>query len=376
MLDASDPMVKIGITAAVCTVPAIASTIYRLWIRRGRYWADDAWALLSALSQFLMFSGVFIHITNSSPRKAMVAAYYLMAAPFYTVVWFARLSILFSIIRIDPSAARRRLLLIIAVLFFITTVVLVTQLFWVCEPEPSWKNENNPQCVLTRQVVVLQLVTDILADAILIIAPLRLLRNLNDKKLRRRLTVIFSTCLITTIVSLVHAAFIFVHAGPEEVMAAIVEDNVSLIVCNVPVVVTSLINIQRESRKANTTHGRSTVRFASWHPKSTAVGETVNGTGTMMTATTGWMDNFRWERELPEESDESEVGTTTALSNLDTKNTPVEVQLSDMSGGAGKVLPTHDNEFDVDLDAEDSSRTKVTWRFQGMIFPLSLHASG
>jgi len=360
MLNTADPLVKIGITSVVCTVPAIATTIYRLWIRRGRYWADDAWALGAALSQFIMFSGSFIHITNSTPKPAMVAAYYMMASTFYTVVWFARLSILFSIIRIDPSENRRRLLLVVAVLFFATTVILVTQLFWVCEPNPSWKDKNSPQCSLTRQVVVLQLVTDILADTILIIAPLRLLRNLSDRKLRRRLTVIFSTCLVTTAVSLVHAAFIFIHAGHKEVIAAIVEDCVSLIVCNVPVVVTSLLHIQRENRMDNTTgHGRpSGLRFASWHPKSTAVNETATTTHST-TTTTGWMDNFRWERELLSESDESDHGTATVLSKVDLNNTVVEVQLSDVSGGKAR---NDSHEFDVD-GVKDSTQ-KRSWQFQ------------
>ncbi|KAF8070682.1 hypothetical protein FPV67DRAFT_1036233 [Lyophyllum atratum] len=341
----------IGITSVVCTVPAIATTGYRLWIRRGRYWADDAWALCSAISQLLMFSGSFVHITNSSPKRAMVSAYYLMAAPFYCVVWFARLSILFSLIRIDPSAGRRRRLLVVAVFFFLITVVLVCQLFWVCEPVPSWKDENSPQCLLPRQVVVLQLVTDILSDAILIIAPLRLLRNLSDKKLRRRLTVIFSTCLITTVVSLVHAAFIFVHAGHKEVIAAIVEDCVSLIVCNVPVVVTSLLHIQRDHQKANasTGHGPSRIRFATWNPRSTAaVGETTTA------GTTGWMNNFRWEREL--ESEESET-TDTALHHLDIKNPSVEVQLPDTSK---EPAPNNESEFDVTID---DSRKKASWQF-------------
>ncbi|RDB24735.1 hypothetical protein Hypma_007658 [Hypsizygus marmoreus] len=357
MLNTSDPLIKIGITAVVCTIPAIATTAYRLWIRRGRYWADDAWALLSALSQFLMFSGVFIHITHSSPKGAMVAAYYLMAAPFYTVVWFARLSILFSIIRIDPSAVRRRLLLFVAALFFITTVVLVTQLFWVCEPEPGWKLEDSPQCVLTRQVVVLQIVTDVLADAILITAPLRLLRNLSDRKLRRRLTVIFSTCLITTVVSIVHAAFIFLRAGPQEVIAAIVEDNVSLIVCNVPVVVTSVMRLQRNAQKENASRGTA-LRFA-------PLGNTTTiGGGETATATTGWMNHFRWERDLGLE-DESETGTT--LSHIDIKSTSVQVQLLDVGG---KPRPT--SHFDEDTrkdphphhDFEEDARAKGSLRFQ------------
>ena len=80
---------------------------------------------------------------------------------------FARLSILFSIIRIHPNQTTRQRLLYVAGLFFMTTVVLVTQLYWVCERQPGWKNEESPQCELPRQVVILQLVSKWLSASFL-----------------------------------------------------------------------------------------------------------------------------------------------------------------------------------------------------------------
>uniref|UniRef100_A0A0W0FQ49 Rhodopsin domain-containing protein n=1 Tax=Moniliophthora roreri TaxID=221103 RepID=A0A0W0FQ49_MONRR len=267
-----------------------------------------------------MFSGSFIHITQSSPRRWMIAAYYMMASAFYAVVWFARLSIVFSIIRIHPSPTIRRMLFYVAGIFFLITVVLISQLYWVCEPQPGWKDEASPQCKLPDQVVILQLVTDIFADTILVAVPVRLIMTLSDKKLRRRLLVIFSTCLITTAVSLVHAAFIFVGAGHQEVMAAIAEDCVSLIVCNVPVVATVMIrkfssDDRNPARKSRITNNKTlSLKFATLNGRaqadtaaSTAQQTTTFGTGT------GW---FRWDRELPE-TESSEPNTSTVLSSVE-----------------------------------------------------------
>jgi len=86
-----------------------------------------------------------------------------------------------------------------------------------------------------------QLVTDILADLFLLLSPLRVLVYLQDKGLRRKLMIIFSTCLVTTVVSLVHAAFILTTGGIKVIISALVEDCISLIVCNLPVAVTALI---------------------------------------------------------------------------------------------------------------------------------------
>lgn len=360
MLNTSDPLVKIGITSVVCTVPAIATTIYRLYIRRGRYWADDAWALMSAATQLVMFSGSFIHITESSPRLSMIAAYYMMASAFYTVVWFARLSILFSIIRIHPSEVIRQRLLYVAALFFVTTAVLVSQLYWVCELQPGWKEQSSPQCELPRQVVILQLVTDVISDAILVVVPLRLIQTLSDKKLRRRLAVIFSTCLITTTVSLVHAAFIFTHEEHQEVIAAIVEDCVSLIVCNVPVVATVLIrnfggaeDRNKKSRLTNVSLKFATISRTRNTATSVAV-STIGATTTTGTET-AW---FRWERELEPESSGND--TSTAVSSdvelTGTTRRPDRVDIAKPRSDNGDV----DSEFNTEYPSTKDSKT-VYW---------------
>ncbi|KAF7309427.1 hypothetical protein MIND_00313500 [Mycena indigotica] len=240
-----DPLVQLKITSATCSFFAFATTLYRLFIRRDRLWADDICVLFAGLALVIQVVAVFLHlpIPNDLPQSARISAYYLMAMAFYAVIWGSRLSILFSIVRVDPSEVRRRRFVYVAIAFGIAFFVLMAQLLWVCEPEPSWKDTANPQCKLTLQVAILQLVTDIIADSILLLSPLPLFRNLSDKPLRRKLTLIFSTCVVTTIISLVHAVLILKNGGVKVVLSALVEDTLSLIVANIPVVVTSLFNI-------------------------------------------------------------------------------------------------------------------------------------
>ena len=62
--------------------------------------------------------------------------------------------------RLESQPHRRRRLSYIAALFMIVTAVLIAQLFWVCEPEPNWKNAVSPQCTLNKQVAICQLVCE------------------------------------------------------------------------------------------------------------------------------------------------------------------------------------------------------------------------
>lgn len=66
-------------------------------------------------------------------------------------------------------------------------------------------------------------IADVIADLILMLAPLRLFAILRDNWVRYRLIVIFSTCIITTVVSLVHAVYILTTGGSNVIISALVE---------------------------------------------------------------------------------------------------------------------------------------------------------
>ncbi|KAJ8096310.1 hypothetical protein PM082_011466 [Marasmius tenuissimus] len=258
MIDASDPLVQIKITESVCSFIAVSSTIHRLYVRKGRWWIDDAWAAFAMLALFAQIAAVFMHVKNPDDvsKLTRVAAYYLMSVTFFSIIWASRISILYSIIRIDPgSRSRRHTYIGISIVFFIVGIILILQIFWVCEPEPRWKEARNPQCHVTTQVAVCQLITDILADSFLLFAPLRVLTHLTDKTLRRRLIIIFSTCLVTTIVSLVDAVYIITTGGIPVVISALVEDCASLTVANVPVVITALLRSAGDQNQSPATSG-------------------------------------------------------------------------------------------------------------------------
>ncbi|KAI9507873.1 hypothetical protein F5148DRAFT_50113 [Russula earlei] len=239
-----DPLVQIKVTESVCGFVAISMTLLRLWLRRARYWWDDACALFSFLSLVLQFGAVFMHVEHPSDlsRLTRIASYYLMATTFYTIIWSARLAILFSIIRIDPDPIMRRRLMWLAAVFVSAICFFLAQLFWTCEGiHNGWKNKPSPQCPLPKQIAICQLVSDVLADLALMLLPIRLIRGIKDNGLRWRLILIFSTSIVTTVVSLVHAAYIITRGGIPVIISALVEDCMSLTVANLPVVATASI---------------------------------------------------------------------------------------------------------------------------------------
>ncbi|KAF8190244.1 hypothetical protein K438DRAFT_1831647 [Mycena galopus ATCC 62051] len=176
-------------------IPTSFSSLYKRW---GRLWADDLWALFASVAVILQLVGVFL----PAPATNKFTEEYLGGLPFQLITWGSRLSILFSIVRVDHSAKRRRRLFWVAVAFVGAALFFFGEVIWVCESKPSSKFSEKGYCGFSLAIPIVGLVTDIIADAILLFAPLPLFRQLTDKALGRKLIVIFSTCVVATIVCL------------------------------------------------------------------------------------------------------------------------------------------------------------------------------
>lgn len=70
----------------------------------------------------------------------------------------ARLSILFSIIRITHTHQPNRILHAFGILFLLAWLILTAQLYWECETKTAWKHTEIPQCNLSVAVAICQLI--------------------------------------------------------------------------------------------------------------------------------------------------------------------------------------------------------------------------
>ncbi|OBZ69447.1 hypothetical protein A0H81_10643 [Grifola frondosa] len=236
------------------TSTGILATLFRLFdrTRNKKLWWDDAWAAFTMTMAMLFMSVAEVHFEDPSgknSRAVSIAIYYLCAQCYYLVTWGARISILFTVIRITVPGLLRRLLVISAIMFGVTWTILFAQVFWVCESEPGWKDLHPPQCDLGRNVAIAQIVVDVLSDAILIAAPLRLVYGVTLTRAQRiRVTAIFSTTILTTALCMHHAYWVAVNGVLMEDMAALIQTSVGLIVVNLSVLVAVFFRISTDDK--------------------------------------------------------------------------------------------------------------------------------
>jgi len=223
-------------------------TIARLALRiqKRMYWWDDFWATVSLACFMIFVPGVFVIADGPSyPQPTRVAGYYMVGGFFYCTVWAARLSIIFTVVRIAPWASQKKAMLVIAIVIFLQWVFLTGQMFWVCEKgDTAWKQASFALCPLGFHVAVTQAVTETFSDVLLVVAPIWVLRDVRvTPPVRFRLISVFACSLATTLAALAHAILVIRLPGVWEAIIGALEAGVALAVCNLSVIVPAIARV-------------------------------------------------------------------------------------------------------------------------------------
>ncbi|KAI9462080.1 hypothetical protein HD554DRAFT_2289948 [Boletus coccyginus] len=232
------------VSATVIDALGLLLTAWRIYfrLRINRFWWEDAWAAV------LLLTGIMWIITNwvylLTDGLTSIVASWIYSICFTSIVTLARMSILFSIIRIIYLNPRLRAFTYTCVAFFVACwVVLVVQKVWQCASDASWHETTpsspNPICLVEKQISIFQFTTDCIAVSVLVVLPLRMLWRVKlPRRQRRMILSIFTSSVILAFAALFHTIgqildHFFMMTVGFYVVAAL-----SIIVCNLLVVVT------------------------------------------------------------------------------------------------------------------------------------------
>ncbi|KAF9045938.1 hypothetical protein BDZ89DRAFT_1007692 [Hymenopellis radicata] len=215
---------------------------------------------MASICSILLLVNTWIRTDASQSRTAKIAAYWMLSLNFTNVVWASRMSILFAIFRLIPPQMRlRQITNIFIIVFGLMWAGLLTQKVYICASDTYWYNLDIPQCHLGTGVAALELATDSVADLALALIPMHLLRDITlTVNQRIMLIAIFSSSLLITVASIVHAVFLLGPTGLLESIGAHIEAAVALMVASFGVVVTG---IYRSLRKEGDTDPDYTYNF-------------------------------------------------------------------------------------------------------------------
>ncbi|KAG1729713.1 hypothetical protein EDB19DRAFT_110543 [Suillus lakei] len=219
---------RLAVAGSVSHSIAITCTIFRL-VYRGwtcRIWWEDAWAAVSLISDVVCLACIWINPQTDLPS-------WVLAVALTSVLWAARMSVIFCIIRIANHSGckvHKRITHLIAVSFACMWVALLVQKVNVCIFQA---------CQMSKPVALSQLITDVIADFALVVAPLQLWKNARLSRSSKILIMSsFGASLLITAITIPHSIILFEPLSETTLIFAHVKAAVSLVICNVLVIVT------------------------------------------------------------------------------------------------------------------------------------------
>ncbi|KAG1902496.1 uncharacterized protein F5891DRAFT_949128, partial [Suillus fuscotomentosus] len=217
--------------AIVCTIFRL---VYRGWTRH--VWWEDAWAAVSLISDVLVLACIWIYPSPNcyfNLRYVVHITAYSSRTVLTDLSRAARMSIIFCIIRITNHSGRklhRWLAYLIALSFLCMWIALLVQKIDVCRFQA---------CQMSESVALSQLITDVFADFSLVAAPLQIWKNVGLSRGRKILVLSsFGASILITATTIPLSVILFWPLSNTALVFAHVRAAVSLIVCNVLVIVT------------------------------------------------------------------------------------------------------------------------------------------
>ncbi|KAG1718891.1 hypothetical protein EDB19DRAFT_1649282, partial [Suillus lakei] len=227
--------------AIFCTIFRL---VYRGWTRY--FWWEDVWAALALIADVVCLACIWLdkRITSWTLTVAFTSVLWYVSQHtqlhFNLANWSraARMSIIFPVIRIANHSGckiHKRITYLIAASFACMWVALVAQKINLCQFH---------RCQMEKSMALSQLITDVIADASLVAAPLYLWRNVGLSRSKKILVLsTFGASLLITAVTIPHSIFLLKVHNSTTLIFQHVKAALSLIICNLLVIVTYLYRV-------------------------------------------------------------------------------------------------------------------------------------
>lgn len=194
-----------------------------------RFWWEDAWAAVALIADVLCLACLWLDLWLRS---------WILSVAFTSVPWAARMSIIFSVIRITNYSGckiHKQIAYLIAVSFVCMWAALIAQKLSVCELH---------SCIMPLSVALSQLITDVIADISLVAAPLYLWKNVGLSRSRQILVQsAFCASFLITAITIPYSIYLSMGHISTTLILAYVKAALSLFICNLLVIVTFLYRI-------------------------------------------------------------------------------------------------------------------------------------
>ncbi|KAG9312017.1 hypothetical protein JVU11DRAFT_7291 [Chiua virens] len=233
----------VRVVATIFEVLGLVLTTWRIYFRLkiGRFWWEDAWAAILLVTGVIWLIAWWIYL-KSNDLTSIVAGWF-NSIGFTCIVTLARTSILYSIIRIIHGRPRLLKFSYACVAFFAACwIILIVEKVVQCALDSTWHKVYTfgaPSCLQKASYTIFQFITDCIAVSILVAIPLHMLWRVKlPRRQRRMILSIFASSIVLAFGALFHLVGEILTIPIVITSGMHVKAALSIIVCNLLVVVT------------------------------------------------------------------------------------------------------------------------------------------
>ncbi|KAK7468957.1 hypothetical protein VKT23_003456 [Stygiomarasmius scandens] len=242
------------VAATVIHVIALISTTYRVSyrIRTKRFWWDDGWVLLAFIADILTVISMWIsaYLNNNFKkippevfREQRVVASWLMSISFTCTIWFTRIGLVCTFLPLLTNGRVKKLSVLCATFFVLCCLSIVLWKVVVCTKDTSWLSEPFGFCEVGRANGIWDVIAEVTSCVALILIGAYVLWQMNlQSKERKIVMLVFSGSIFTAMAALARSYSTIATDDLLKTFTGHFEAAISLIVCNVLVVMTSIYN--------------------------------------------------------------------------------------------------------------------------------------
>ncbi|KAF9046299.1 hypothetical protein BJ165DRAFT_1470431 [Panaeolus papilionaceus] len=212
--------------------------LQRLKVRR--LWWDDFWAFIALVNAILVCIIFFLRPYFTVSKSISFQIFGDIGNVMFYVfgLWCAKVSMAVTLVRLLPPGKFNTIAKSVAMLFGILGVILSIHRVFGCN---ITKPSRRP-CIIKPSIGYIEIVFDLTSDMWLVAAPLYMIWQLRLRLPAQRFrlfSVAFACGLFTTVASVVHDVYVFRSAPVLMGLTAHVQLGVSIVVCNLLVLLTS-----------------------------------------------------------------------------------------------------------------------------------------
>ncbi|TFK35204.1 hypothetical protein BDQ12DRAFT_568986, partial [Crucibulum laeve] len=249
----AQPYLPWKVSISILHLIAALSSVFRVEYRRRtrRLWWDDYASIVPAIFACFTIAIIWLRLRrfddSEHSQRLKVALSFMNQTCFGFTIWWSRISLALAVVRITPVWSKTRPWVIgFTCAFILNFVALVLGMTVTCAVNTAWQHVKSDilVCGPSYGVTLASVIIDIICDLLLVAFPLYRLWCIKLQPAQRRLVLlVFSTSFLTLIavVALAIVSYGKVFKGPGAllvwVMTVKIEEAISVIACNLPVLV-------------------------------------------------------------------------------------------------------------------------------------------